>query len=146
MIAMRTPVRQALPVITSRPISMAAMPTAAGVARDEVRLTLREWGFPQLCDDAELIITELVANAINAVTAEADPDCVPVITIRLARTGTTVRIEVLDSSPKLPVLCEVTADDLSGRGLSIVNALTNGNWGWQPLPHGKIVWGDLAPG
>jgi anti-sigma regulatory factor (Ser/Thr protein kinase) len=53
------------PQLTSS-LTLAAVPTAAGVARSFVRQRLSQWGLNRLTEDAELVLSELVANAITA--------------------------------------------------------------------------------
>jgi len=50
---------------------------------------------------------------------------------------------VIDMDRKRPVLRAVSADDEGGRGLRLVDELSD-RWGVDPLPWGKRVWADLA--
>ena len=88
-----------------------------------------------IVDDAEQVVSELVTNAILH-------GAVPV-TLRLLRADSAVRIEVEDSSRAVPVLARPTAEAMTGRGLSLVAALSTG-WGVSESPAGKVVWAEIA--
>ena len=108
------------------------------VARRAVGALCGDFG-GDLRRDVELCVSELVANAVlharSAVHLEAN-----------VRVGM-VRIEVHDDSTVAPVVLEPSHDRAHGRGLSIVVALAR-DWGWEPVPGGKVVWAELggAPG
>lgn len=122
-------------------------PTSASsrAAREFTATTLRAWGLPGLVDDATVIISELVTNAVRhglppyAATAGALP-----IKLTLVRQGSFVVCIVSDPSDKDPKLRQ--ADDVceNGRGLHVIEALSR-VWGWTPLPGaGKAVWATLS--
>jgi serine phosphatase RsbU (regulator of sigma subunit) len=91
---------------------------------------------PRLVDAAELIVTELVTNAVLHGAAP--------VAVRLADTGEHVRIEVEDRSHRMPVIPQHSIDQMTGRGLSLVAALSS-TWGVDPLPHGgKVIWADVG--
>lgn len=54
------------------------------------------------------------------------------------------RVAVTDKSRVRPVMSEASAEDLGGRGLALVDALSQ-QWGTDPLPWGKRVWADVDP-
>ena len=95
-------------------------------------------------DTALIVVSELVTNAVDA-ARRLD---------RLSTVGLSLRLlpghllaEVVDSSPEAPFLVQ-EADVLSehGRGLQLVDALTDGRWGWfgWPVsPRRKVVWARL---
>jgi PAS domain-containing protein len=90
---------------------------------------------PELADDAELVVSELVTNA--ALYGE------PPVTVRV-RVGSEVRVEVEDAGRHLPVMAHPEADATTGRGLSLVAAVAT-CWGIDQLPdHGKRVWAELT--
>jgi anti-anti-sigma regulatory factor len=91
-------------------------------------------GLDALAGNAELVITELV---VNAVVHGAAP-----VTARAAVLRRYLHLAVADRSPALPRL--VDPGDAGGRGLMIVEALTVA-WGATPRPGGKVVWGTLQP-
>ncbi|MFC1417805.1 ATP-binding protein [Streptacidiphilus cavernicola] len=90
-----------------------------------------------LCD-AELVLTELVANAVAASGDAAEV----AVTVRQLVCG--LLIEVADASESPPVRREASAWDEAGRGLHLVDELCL-SWGWYPQASGKTVWA-LAPG
>lgn len=137
------------PVPVPRPLSSATPPFAAldsapGMARGHVRAVLAGWGLSEFADPAMLVADELVANAVNA-SEKADGAGVLVIRVCLITDGDALAIECWDQAPGVPVLREATAFDESGRGLAIVDDLTNGCWGCQPAigQQGKCVWAVL---
>jgi anti-sigma regulatory factor (Ser/Thr protein kinase) len=122
-------------------------PTSASsrTAREFATRTLTSWGLPDLVDDAVVIISELVTNAIRhglppyAAAAGDAP-----IKLSLVRQGRFVVFIVCDPSDQDPKVRP--ADDVceNGRGLHVIEALSR-VWGWTPLPSGgKAVWAALG--
>ncbi|GAA5080747.1 serine phosphatase RsbU (regulator of sigma subunit)/anti-sigma regulatory factor (Ser/Thr protein kinase) [Thermocatellispora tengchongensis] len=106
---------------------------SAAEARRLVRATLRAWGQSAILDVTELMVSELVANAVNHGTGP--------IELSLLR-GATLLCEVADRSPQRPVRWEPEADDEAGRGLNLVNRFSY-RWGTRPTATGKIVWCEV---
>jgi len=137
------------PQLTSG-LTLAAVPTAAGIARSFVRQRLSQWGLNRLIDDAELVLSELVANAVNA-TGTTNPrprwselDNLALIVVRLLVTVDSLVIEVWDRSPSPPVPKLPEQADEAGRGLLIVDALCH-RWNYfYPESGGKAIWGELV--
>jgi two-component sensor histidine kinase len=106
---------------------------------------LQAWGLPSLAEDAELIVAELVANAITH-GARSVSGCKPGQEnprLRLQRRAGEVICAVLDPSGTIPILKAPGAADQSGRGLQIVDVLSD-VWGWSPMAgRGKAVWAVL---
>ncbi|MDI5961625.1 ATP-binding protein [Streptantibioticus silvisoli] len=135
-------------------IKLAATPTAPHCARAHVRHTVLSWAVPHLLDDARLIVSELVTNAVEATgRPERDrtccvPETLPVIAVRTRISGDKFFIEVWDNDT-VPTDREAQADrdpDEGGRGLGIVTALSR-DFGVVVLPgRGKIVWSELCAG
>ncbi len=132
-------------------LTLAAVPTAVGCSRHLVRLGLNRWGLARMAGDAELVVSELATNAVQA-TGVMGTDAkwsalgnLATIHVRLLLFGTSVVIEVWDRDRAAPVPQEVTADEEGGRGLSIVAALST-RWGCFPGPQddGKVVWAEMA--
>ncbi|MFF2352266.1 ATP-binding protein [Kitasatospora sp. NPDC058115] len=113
-------------------------PASARTARLLVRAKLTEWKLPQLIDDAELVMSELVGNAARTGCRTS-----MLVGIRHA-TGDTVRLLVADGSAILPVLIDADPDAESGRGLLLVDQLTRQRWGVIPWPRGKVVHATLS--
>jgi hypothetical protein len=110
-------------------------PISCPQARRLARAAL-EAEHPELVDDAELVVSELVTNA--ALHGE------PPITVRIL-TGPTVRVEVEDAARHLPVVMPAELDATTGRGLALVAAV-GARWGVQGVPPGgKKVWAGSAP-
>ena len=120
-------------------------PQSARAARRLTRNTLREWGLPGLAEDAETIVGEFVANAVtHAAHAQpvrkATPDN---LGLRLLRRHGEVICAVLDPSDAAPVLKAPATVEEAGRGLQMVDALSD-VWGWSPVAgRGKAVWAIL---
>lgn len=118
---------------------------AARAARKFTRNTLTEWGLAGLADDAEAIVGEFVANAISHAARKAGAQ-MQTIGLRLLRRTGEVMCAVLDPSDKAPVLREPSRTDEDGRGLLMVDALSD-VWGWSPVTgRGKAVWAILFCG
>lgn len=86
----------------------------------------------ELRQRATLVLSEL---ATNAVLHAGSP-----FVVRVWSTGESVRLEVEDSSPRLPMITHEST--MSGRGLSIVEALSR-SWGAERRGTGKVVWADV---
>jgi len=106
----------------------------AGQARRLVRRALARWDLDELTDSVELLVSEVVTNAVRY--AERP------ITLRLLRTDV-LRCEVGDDVPQLPRLRQARATDEGGRGLYLVNRLAR-RWGATRLSGGKVVWFELG--
>ncbi|KKZ71538.1 ATP-binding SpoIIE family protein phosphatase [Streptomyces showdoensis] len=107
---------------------------APGRARRLARRALERWGLEELSDSVELLISEVVTNAVRY--AERP------VTLRLLRTDV-LRCEVGDDSPQLPRQRRARDTDEGGRGLFLVNRLAR-RWGATRLSGGKVVWFELA--
>jgi len=108
---------------------------SARSARSFVEETLQGWDCSHPLEVVKLLVSELVTNAVVHAGSEAE------VVVQL--TPTVVRVEVLDRSSEMPVVREAAPEDLSGRGLSLVQTYS-GAWGIRPLPHGKAVWFEVA--
>lgn len=117
-------------------------PRSVGRARKFLAHHLAAWGLPHLTDSAALVVSELVTNAV----AHAHPPYGCLIATRLERLDCGLRIEVHDANDTKPERREAPPDSESGRGLALVHALTDGQWGVSDREGpGKIVWA-LLPG
>lgn len=119
-------------------LDLGALPTAPGCGRAWTRQILWEWGLTALQESTELLVSELVTNAIQA--ARAATGATPV---RLWLLSDTVRVVILvwDASPEPPVPMSSDDDAENGRGLLLVDALSD-QWGSYPVldEGGKVVW------
>lgn len=122
-------------------IRLSAAPAAAGQSRTFVRRTLQNWQCHALVDDAELVVSELVTNAVKA-TGSAGAG---IVGVQLRLTGGHLYVEVWDECDGSPVVAE-SADDYaeSGRGLVLVGSGSE-EWGvHRSTEGGKVVWAKLA--
>jgi DNA-binding response OmpR family regulator len=104
-------------------------------ARRFLRQTFRDWGLLRLVDDALVVVSELVANAMT----HANSGC----ELRLSLTDSSARIEVFDDGPGTPDPKPSSVTREHGRGLYLVTALTTA-WGIELIPDdGKLVWAEL---
>src|SRR5262249_47915468 len=96
------------------------------------------WDLGALGEPAELVVSELVTNAIQACKAAGARRQVR---LRLVSDRARVLIEVQDGSPQPPVPVDATAEDESGHGLRMVEAMSAA-WDWYPhrASGGKVVW------
>jgi len=124
----------------------AALPTAPGLARGHVRAALAEWGLSPFADTAELIASEMTANAVNASVPVLATGTVLVIRLCLVTHGHVLTVECWDQAPGMPVLQEAPGFAETGRGLAIIDSLTGGAWGCRPAigQAGKCVWAEIS--
>lgn len=106
---------------------------APGRARRLARRALSRWGMEDMSDSVELLVSEVVTNAVRYASRP--------VTLRLLRTDV-LRCEVGDDVPQLPRLRQARATDEGGRGLYLVNKLAR-RWGATRLSTGKVVWFEL---
>jgi PAS domain S-box-containing protein len=128
-------------VITARAAaSFEPVGRSVATARAFVRDTLQGWGFTDIVDDAVVLTSELVTNAVVHAGTSADVQCL--------RYGTSVRIEVGDRYPEreLPLhdatRAAVSTDHEGGRGLMLCSALAS-RWGVEYNAAQKQVWFQL---
>ena len=116
-------------------------PESVRIARFHVRAALRYHGLIEYADDAVMITSELVTNAIR----HAGEDPAETIGVTLARVLDQVALGVIvtDSSPEGPVMHETPGTSERGRGLQVVEALSD-HWGWHPEPGGKAVYAVIV--
>ncbi len=107
--------------------------TSAGRARSLIRRPLRKWGLTELQPTAELLVSELVTNAVRYAQGK--------IGLRLVLEGGLV-CEVVDESAALPRLRHADDSDERGRGLQVVSQLAQ-RWGARRAASGKVVWCEL---
>jgi hypothetical protein len=89
-----------------------------------------------VADDAALVVTELVTNALLHGS--------PPVRLRLQDVRDGVRLEVADGGTELPVAVRRSSVAMTGRGLALVDALSR-SWGVeQDERGGKVVWAELA--
>lgn len=128
--------------VNSRPLN--PVPEEARTARQYCRDLLLNWGLEYLVDDAEMIIAELVVNAVRHGIQTAVSSASPAaLRLCLLRRAGEVMIAVTDPSSEAPQPRTPGWTGESGRGLQIVGALSH-LWGWSPIEgRGKAVWAVL---
>lgn len=105
---------------------------------------LWEWGLATLAGSAELVVSELVTNAVQA--SGAIGRTAPV-RLWLLSDEAQLLILVWDASPHPPVRADVSDDAETGRGLLLVDAISE-QWAWYfPAQEGgKYVWARIGNG
>jgi anti-sigma regulatory factor (Ser/Thr protein kinase) len=121
--------------------ALPSIPESVRMARTRVRDALHFHGLGEYADDAEIITSELVTNAIDHVYGESIGTIG--ITLTCAQNLEAVTVMVSDSSPQAPALREASSGSERGRGLQIVAALS-AHWGWRPEGGGKAIFAVLA--
>jgi hypothetical protein len=104
--------------------------TSVRHARSVIAEPRRRWGLEELIPTTELLVSELVTNAVRYSRGE--------VTLRLVNEKALV-CEVLDTSAALPRLRQAGSEDENGRGLQVVRRLSK-RWGARRTPTGKVVW------
>jgi anti-sigma regulatory factor (Ser/Thr protein kinase) len=120
-------------------LELGALPGAVPCARLHTRHVLREWNLARLAEPAELLVSELLTNAIRASRTVSPP-----APVRLWLGGDTasVLLMVWDASPHRPAPCaQPRGDAEGGRGLALVEAIS-ARWGWYSPADtpGKVTW------
>ncbi|MDO0929274.1 SpoIIE family protein phosphatase [Streptomyces sp. TG1A-8] len=109
-----------------------ADPAAVGRLRAEATRQMADWGLEELAVATELIVSELVTNAIRYAA--------PPFRLRLLR-DTRLTCEVSDGSSTAPRLRHARSTDEGGRGLFLVAQLAH-RWGARYTADGKIIWAE----
>ncbi len=109
-----------------------ADPAVVARARQMAADQLAAWGLEEASFVTELVVSELVTNAIRHALAP--------IQLRLIH-ETSLICEVSDASSTAPHLRRARVFDEGGRGLLLVAQLTQ-RWGTRHTPHGKIIWAE----
>ena len=122
---------------TEAEVPLPSRPESAAAARRLTQVVvLRQWGLtPKMTEDAVLLVSELVGNAVRHTGAR-------VFGLRMRRRRGWIRVEVRDPSRGLPCLMPVQEMDISGRGLFLVDKLSD-RWGVDLLPRGKTTWFEM---
>lgn len=137
-VALANPLGFAVTAALEQSLHFESNPAHVRLARSFVARTLREWKLGALVDDAQLVVSELASNAVLHARSE--------VRVTLRSDGEFwVRIELRDDNPRLPVPVAFSHDGTSGRGLSMVDALST-SWGVGRQGGGKTVWAELAVG
>ncbi len=118
-------------------LEVPAEPGAVPYARRCTRRMLAAWGLGPVADDAELVVSELMTNAVRATLAIASAAHV---VLYLAADTCRLTLLAWDACTQPPVHRPHDDDSAGGRGLEIVQACSD-RWGtWAPVLGGKVVW------
>ncbi|MEU6059841.1 ATP-binding protein [Streptomyces sp. NPDC047097] len=121
-------------------VELPSLPESARTARLLAQhAVFCEWSLgAQTTEHAVLLVSELVGNAVRHTGAR-------VFGLRMHRRRGSIRVEVRDPSRGLPCLLPVRETDISGRGLFLVDTLSD-RWGVDLLPRGKTTWFEMRVG
>ena len=126
-------------------LELGALAGAVPCARLHARHVLREWGLAGLADSCELLVSEMITNGVQASRAMTQA------AVRLWLVSDRAQVVILawDASPLPPVPADPRADSENGRGLLLIDAISE-RWGWYfpeqqpstgaPGQGGKVVW------
>jgi anti-sigma regulatory factor (Ser/Thr protein kinase) len=115
-------------------VTLPSSPTSARAARRFVVDALTRLELETLADVAELLVSELVTNALLHAGSE--------VRVRVLPNGERLRVEVLDTSDTPVIPRDFGPDATTGRGLGLVEHLA-ARWGCRPTSSGKAVWFEL---
>lgn len=123
-------------------LELGVLPGAVPCARLHAMQVLWEWGLTGLRDDVELLVSELVTNAVRVSQSMRG---IASVRLWLRSDKRRVLILVWDGNPRPPVRIDATEDAESGRGLLLVETISD-RWNWY-RPNGmdgKIVWAEVS--
>lgn len=115
-------------------LNVGGRPEDVGEARRFLEDQCRLWHCGDLVDDAMVVLSELVGNAV--VHAQSG------VEVRLALVEGMLRIEVTDHGGGAPDLQSPGPSEDHGRGLVLVSVLST-SWGVEAFPDGKCVWAEV---
>jgi anti-sigma regulatory factor (Ser/Thr protein kinase) len=111
-------------------------PRAARLARRLTRHQLLRWGLSEYCDTAELLVSELVSNALLHGRGP--------VRLSLRHSQGLLRCEVTDMQESMPEIRSPAEDDQTGRGLCLMDMMAD-EWGaYRTAVRGKCVWFELG--
>lgn len=123
--------------------------TAVGLSREFIRHTLTAWQLTDQVESAELIISELVTNAVKETgVTDASPKwedikAKHIIGVQVRLVNDALYVEVWDRGDGSPTIPNQSDDAEGGRGLFLVDALSE-KWDvYRPRSGGKVVWAEL---
>lgn len=134
-------------------LELGALPTAVPCARLHARQVLWEWHLDALSATAELIVSELVTNAVHASAGLTGSRRAgrwvagtPPVRLWLLSNRERILIQVWDANDRHPAPQQPGPDAESGRGLLLVESLS-ADWGSYPPDRssGKVVWALIVP-
>jgi anti-sigma regulatory factor (Ser/Thr protein kinase) len=127
------------PLVTTRDLPGAV--ESPGIARNVTKDTLREWRLSHFYEDAAVVVSELVTNAIRYGLSRSAHEALRLVLVRYQRQFICM---VTDPTADAPRMQEPDYVAETGRGLHIIEAISR-TWGWTPLlGGGKAVWATFA--
>ncbi|MBB6170576.1 hypothetical protein HNR23_000636 [Nocardiopsis mwathae] len=128
--------------------SLVAQTGAPAIGREICGGVLREWGMAGLTGDVQLVVSELITNALRhgcrCSPVQAAVGCAADVQLGMVRWGGELICAVRDEADRLPARREPEFMRESGRGLHLVASFAR-RWGVLPtFPSGKYVWALFA--
>jgi anti-sigma regulatory factor (Ser/Thr protein kinase) len=120
-------------------LDLPTAPESARAARHFAHAALTDWRLSAIADDVDLVISELITNALLHARADRRAAVGSTIRLDLEYDGDGVSVRVTDASALPPTPEDAAETAESGRGLLLVQALS-ASWGWKPEAQGKVVW------
>jgi anti-sigma regulatory factor (Ser/Thr protein kinase) len=134
-------------------LEFGALPTAVACGRLHAKQVLWEWDMDALADAAEIIVSELMTNAVQASVGLTRSlyggqwsEGLPPVRLWLFSDQRRVAVQVWDGNDNMPVPEHLPPDAEGGRGLLLVETLS-AEWGFYSpqASSGKIVWALIEP-
>lgn len=120
--------------LASRQVVLPPVASSVPEGRAFVRKALTAWHCESCADEALLLSSEVLTNALRHAAGPID--------LRVRRTTRELTVEVADRNPQMPQPREAGEEEESGRGLLLVRALAS-EWGVRPTDEGKSTWFTL---
>jgi len=122
-------------------VELRALPASVRSARLLTRSILHGWRLENLADTAQLLVSEIVTNAVRASTAAGQPSQVALLRFWLTSDSRSVLIRVWDGNNHAPVRKNLGPEAEAGRGIPLIETIS-AQWGWYATDGegGKIVW------
>lgn len=121
-------------ILRSRQRTLEPTVASSAVARRFMEETLGRWSCGEVLDVVNLLVSELVTNAVVHGGSEAE--------VSVVLTPTALRVEVGDQDEYVPTVNQASDWATSGRGLALVEAMSR-RWGVEPVPGGKVIWFEV---
>jgi DNA-binding NarL/FixJ family response regulator len=121
-------------VLRSRRRMLEPEVASSAAARRFMEETLSRWACAEVLDVVNLLVSELVTNAVVHGGSEAE--------VSVVLTPSALRVEVADRNEFVPSPNEAADWATSGRGLALVEMLSRG-WGVERVPGGKVIWFEV---
>ncbi|MYW04465.1 ATP-binding protein [Streptomyces sp. SID3343] len=119
-------------------LALPRRPQSARDARELMASALSAWDLTDDDGQVGVIVSELVSNTVRHATEAT-------VWVSVRRMGpSTVRIGVADRSDRMPIARSEDLSAVHGRGLVLVDSLSEGRWGVDVLPVGKRVWAEVS--